>query len=152
MATAVELKEGDRFPVDRLGRELIGPAVVYFYPADFTAGCELEARTFNTLYDDFRAAGVEIFGVSTQDDDSHAGFSNECGLHFPLVADPDGDLTGRLGLLKQYGEHGAFARRVTFLLDAEGTVRRIWHVDDIPAHPGEVLEVARGLAEAEAGA
>jgi peroxiredoxin Q/BCP len=150
VATAAALKVGDPFPVEKLGRQLDGPAVVYFYPADFTRGCELEARTFNTLYDDFRAAGVEIIGVSTQDDDSHTAFTNECGLRFPLVADPDADLTGRLGLLKEYGEHGAFARRVTFLLDADGTIRRIWEVDDIPTHPGDVLETARGLADSGA--
>lgn len=150
MATAAGLKEGDRFPVEDLGRVLDGPAVVYFYPADFTRGCELEARTFNSLYDEFREAGVEIIGVSTQDDESHAGFANECGLRFPLVADPDADLTSRVGLLKHYGEHGEFARRVTFLLDADGIVRRSWDVDDIPAHPGEVLEAARGLADAGA--
>ncbi len=148
MATAAELEEGDRFPIEKLGRDLDGPAVVYFYPADFTRGCELEARTFNGLYDEFRAAGVEVIGVSTQDQQSHTDWSNECGLRFPLVADPDADLTGRLGLLKDYGEHGAFARRVTFLLDRDGVVRRIWSVEDIPAHPGEVLEAARELASA----
>ena len=147
MATVAALNVGDPFPVDKLGRELDGPAVVYFYPADFTRGCELEARGFNDLYDDFRAAGVEVIGVSTQDEESHAGFAAECGLRFPIVADPDADFTRRLGLLKQYGEHGEFAKRVTFLLAADGTVRRIWNVDDIPTHPGEVLEAARALAD-----
>jgi peroxiredoxin Q/BCP len=150
MATAPQtpqtLDVGDRFPVDKLGRPLEGPAVVYFYPADFTRACTIEAHAFNDLYDEFRALGLEVFGVSTQDEDSHTGFVGECGLRFPLVADPDAELTGGLGLLKQFGEHGEFARRVTFLLDKDGTVRKVWTVDDAAGHAAEVLEAARDLA------
>jgi thioredoxin-dependent peroxiredoxin len=145
MSTAATINKGDRFPVEDLGRELDGPAVVYFYPADFTRGCELEARTFNGLYDEFRAAGIEVIGVSTNTQESHDNWSNECALRFPLVADPDATLTGRLGLLKHYGEHGEFAARVTLLLDADGIVQRVWTVDDIGTHPAEVLEAAREL-------
>jgi peroxiredoxin Q/BCP len=146
VSATAKIEVGDRFPVDELGRELDGPAVVYFYPADFTSGCELEARTFNGLYDDFRTAGIEVIGVSTNSQESHDAWSNECGLRFPLVADPDADLTGRLGLMKQYGQHGEYAARVTFLLDADGVVRQMWTVEDIDSHPAEVLEAARALA------
>ena len=145
METAAGIQEGDRFPVEQLGRPLDGPAVVYFYPADFTPGCELEARNFNCLYEDFRQLGLEVLGVSTNTEESHADWSNECGLRFPLVADPNATLTGRLGLLKQYGEHGEFASRVTFLVDDDGSVRRVWRVEDIGSHAQEVLEAAREL-------
>jgi peroxiredoxin Q/BCP len=145
---AQQLDVGDRFPVEQLGHELDGPAVVYFYPADFTRGCTIEAHAFNDLYADFRALGVEVIGVSTQDEESHAGFTNECGLEFPLVADPDETLTRSLGLMKQYGEHGEWAARVTFLLDRDGTVRQLWRVEDVDTHAAEVLEAARALAAA----
>lgn len=133
------LKVGDRFPVDRLPTRPSGLAVVYFYPADNTPGCTIEARRFNDLYDEFREAGVEVIGVSTDSEESHAGFAEDCGLRFPLVSDEGASLTGSLGLLKQYGEHGTFAARVTFLLDADGIVRRIWEVTDPGVHPDEVL-------------
>ena len=48
-------------------------------------------------------------------------------------------LTGELDLLKDYGEYGMFARRVTFLLDADGVVQKVWDVTDAGAHPDEVL-------------
>ena len=51
------LDVGERFPVEKLPHPLDGPAVVYFYPADFTRGCTIEAQRFNDIYDDFRAAG-----------------------------------------------------------------------------------------------
>ena len=139
------LDVGDKFPVEQLGRTLDGPAIVYFYPADFTPGCELEARNFNGVYEEFRQIGVEVVGVSTNSAESHENWTQECGLRFPLVADPDAELTGRLGLMKQYGDYGEFAARVTFLLDGEGTVRRVWDVEDIDSHAAEALEAAREL-------
>jgi peroxiredoxin Q/BCP len=132
--------------VEVLPGTLQGPAVVYFYPKDATPGCELEARTFQSLSDEFRASGVQIFGVSTDDDESHDAFAQDCGLSFPLVPDPDGELTRSLGLMKDYGEYGHLAERVTLLLDRDGVVRRRWEVEDIGAHPHDALAAARELA------
>jgi peroxiredoxin Q/BCP len=133
------LEIGDRFPVEKLSVKLEGPAVVYFYPADLTPGCTMEAKAFNDRYDRFREAGYEVIGVSVDSDERHDEFRQECGLRFPLASDPGGELSGSLDLLKQYGEYGTMARRVTFLLDAEGVVQKVWDVKDAGAHPDEVL-------------
>ena len=138
------LEIGDHFPVEKLSVKPEGPAVVYFYPADLTPGCTMEAKAFNDNYDRFREAGYEVIGVSVDSDERHEEFRQECDLRFPLVSDEGAELTGSLGLLKEYGDHGTFARRVTYLLDADGTIQKIWDVTDAGAHPGEVLaEVAR---------
>jgi thioredoxin-dependent peroxiredoxin len=133
------LEVGDRFPVEQLPVKPAGPAVVYFYPEDLTPGCTMEAKGFNDRYDRFRAAGYEVIGVSLDSDERHDEFRRECGLRFPLVADAGGALAKKLDLLKDYGEHGVLARRVTFLLDADGIVQRVWEVADAGAHPEEVL-------------
>ncbi|MDQ2961340.1 MAG: redoxin domain-containing protein, partial [Candidatus Dormibacteraeota bacterium] len=44
---------------DLLGRR----TVMYFYPKDDTPGCTIEGREFTALLDDFRAAGVDVYGV-----------------------------------------------------------------------------------------
>src|SRR5262245_50602754 len=41
-----------------------GPVVVYFYPAAFTGGCNIEAHTFAENADKFSAAKTTIIGVS----------------------------------------------------------------------------------------
>jgi peroxiredoxin Q/BCP len=133
------LEVGDRFPVEKLSVRPEGPAVVYFYPADLTPGCTMEAKAFNDRYGRFRKAGYEVIGVSVDSDERHDKFRAECGLTFPLVSDVGAELTDSLGLLKQFGEHGAFARRVTYLLDSDSTVRKVWEVSDAGAHPEEVL-------------
>jgi peroxiredoxin Q/BCP len=118
-----------------------GPAVVYFYPEDLTPGCTMEAKGFNDRYARFREAGYEVIGVSLDSDERHDEFRQECGLDFPLVADTGAALTTELGLLKDYGEYGVLPRRVTFLLDADGVVERVWDVKDAAAHPEEVLAI-----------
>jgi peroxiredoxin Q/BCP len=138
------LEVGDRFPVEKLPVSVEGPAVVYFYPAALTPGCSLEAKEFNDRYDRFREAGYEVIGVSIDSPEKNAEFKSECGLAFPLVSDEGGALTSELDLMKQYGEHGSFARRVTYLLDRDGVVRRVWEVGEIAGHPEEVLEAVAG--------
>src|SRR3954454_11858133 len=110
------LDVGDRFPVEKLSVSPDGPAVVFFYPAALTAGCTMEAKGFNDRYQAFRDAGYEVIGVSTDPADRNAEFRSECGLDFPLVSDESAELTNELDLMKDYGEYGSFARRVTYLL------------------------------------
>jgi peroxiredoxin Q/BCP len=138
------LEVGDRFPVEKLPVQPEGPAVVYFYPEDLTPGCTIEAKRFNDHYDRFREAGYEVIGVSLDNDERHEEFRHECGLRFPLVADTEGTLTKEVDLLKDYGQYGWLARRVTFLLDVDGIVQQVWDVTDAGAHPDEVLAAITG--------
>jgi thioredoxin-dependent peroxiredoxin len=133
------LEAGDRFPVEKLSVRPEGPAVVYFYPADLTPGCTMEAKAFNDRYDAFRQAGYEVIGISVDSDEKHDEFRSECGLRFPLVADDGAELTKSLDLYKEYGDYGWFAARVTYLLDADAIVQKVWDVEDAGAHPEEVL-------------
>lgn len=137
----IKIAVGDRFPLEKIGAT--GPAVVYVYPKDSTSGCELESRGFNALYDEFKGLGVDVFGVSAGDDSTAAQFSSECGLSFKLVPSPE--VTEELGLLKDFGQYGILPRRITFLVGADGTVQKIWDVEDIQSHPGEVLAAAKSL-------
>jgi peroxiredoxin Q/BCP len=138
------LQVGDRFPVERLSTQPGGPAVVYFYPAALTPGCTVESKGFSDRYDRFRDAGYEVIGVSTDPAEKNAEFRETCSLVFPIHSDESGGLTTDLGLMKDYGDYGALARRVTFLLDADGVVQKVWDVTDAGAHPDEVLAAVEG--------
>lgn len=137
----IKIAVGDRFPIEKLGAT--GPAVVYVYPKDSTSGCELESRGFNTLYDDFKGLGVDILGVSAGNSDTASQFASECDLKFKLVPSPE--VVEELALLKDFGQYGVLPRRITFLVGKDGTVEKIWDVEDIQSHPGEVLAAARAL-------
>jgi peroxiredoxin Q/BCP len=141
---ALNLGEGDRFPVEQLDPQPSGPAVVYFYPRDLTAGCTLQAKRFNDLYDSFRDAGYEVIGVSVDSSEKHAEFVQECGLRFPLASDMGGKLSGNIGILMPAASgDDMVSQRVTFLLDGDGTIRKIWQVERglefAEANPQDVL-------------
>lgn len=72
-----------------------GPVVVYFYPAAFTRGCNIEAHTFATNKEKFDAAGATIIGVSTDSIARLNDFSSDpqyCAGKFPVASDADGSI------------------------------------------------------------
>ncbi len=135
------MRVGDRFPIEKLGLAIgDGPVVVYFYPRAGTEGCTLEAHEFNRYLPRLLEARVRLVGVSIDPEDANAQFAADCGLDFPLVCDEGGELTNQLGLMKNYGEYGDMAARVTVLVDENGVVQELWSVDDIRFHVQEVVE------------
>jgi len=78
-----------------------GPVVVYFYPAAYTGGCDLEAHTFAEMKDKFTAAGATIIGVSADDIERLKSFSSNpdyCAGKFPVASDEDGKIAASYGL------------------------------------------------------
>jgi thioredoxin-dependent peroxiredoxin len=94
------------------------PVVLYFYPAADTPGCTIEAKGFQNYLAEFAAKKVHVVGVSTDDCPAQKAFANKYSLHFPLIADSKKEVATKYGVLKPSGT----ARRVTFLIDAEGKV------------------------------
>jgi peroxiredoxin len=78
-----------------------GPVVLYFYPAAYTGGCDLEAHTFAELKDKFTAAGATIIGVSADDIQRLKSFSSNpdyCAGKFPVASDAGGKIAAMYGL------------------------------------------------------
>src|SRR3954452_24134404 len=111
------LEPGDRFPVEKLSVQPEGRAVIFFYPAALTPGCTMEAKGFNDRYQAFRDAGDEVIGVSTDQTDKNDEFRSECALDVPGDARHAQSLPSAVDLLKEYGDHGACARRVPYVVD-----------------------------------
>jgi len=113
-----------------------GPVVVYFYPAAYTGGCDLEAHTFATEKDKFTQAGATIIGVSADSLARLNQFSSDpkyCAGKFAVASDPDGKIAARYdlemvppqkGVTDVQGKtvtHGFFPR-TTFVIDREGKI------------------------------
>lgn len=97
------------------------PLVLYFYPKAGSPGCTRETEAFVRAYDDLRRAGVSVVGVSVDTTRAQALFSERCRVPFPLVADHDGSVARSYGVLGLLG----LARRVTFMVDADGAVLEV---------------------------
>lgn len=97
-----------------LARKLKDSALIlYFYPADFTQGCTKEACAIRDIHEDILSVGLEVIGISPQDEDSHRRFKEEHDLPFTLISDPD-----KIAV-KMYdadGPMGYGVRRITYLV------------------------------------
>jgi thioredoxin-dependent peroxiredoxin len=72
-----------------------GPVVVYFYPAAFTGGCNLQAHTFAEEHDKFVAAGASVIGVSLDSIARLNDFSADpkyCAGKLPVASDAKGEI------------------------------------------------------------
>ena len=122
-------------------RDLRGqPVVLYFYPEDDTPGCTREACAFRDDTDAFRRAGTVVLGVSVQDPSSHRAFRHKYGLSFDLIADPDKRITKSYGALGLVG----LAKRVTYVIGADGRILAAYRRLDPGSHSKEALRILSG--------
>lgn len=118
------------------------PVVLYFYPKDDTPGCTKEACSFRDDYTVYADAGVVIIGVSPDTAKSHAKFKGKYNLPFTLLADAGHkicDLYGVWGRKKFMGREYDGVFRTTFLIGADGIIRRIFPNVKPDGHSAEVL-------------
>ena len=114
--------------------------VLYFYPKDDTPGCTVEACGLRDEYQKIRELNAEVLGVSVDNTDSHQKFTNKFNLPFPLVADPDKSITKSYGVLN---DKSGNARRVTFIIDEQGKIAKIFETVKPDQHPQEVLDALK---------
>jgi peroxiredoxin Q/BCP len=100
--------------------------VLYFYPADFTAGCTAQACSFRDSYAAITAYDAIIVGVSHDSAESHRSFKEKHHLSYPIITDPDGrleqlyDVKSSLPLIRP---------RVTYVIDKAGVIRTAFRHD-----------------------
>ena len=122
------------------------PLVLYFYPKDDTSGCTREAQDFTALAADFAAAGVKVVGVSRDSEKSHEKFIGKYDLKVALASD-EGAISEAFGTWVEksmYGRKYMGMERATFLIGADGTVRKAWRKVKVPGHAAAVLKAAAG--------
>ena len=129
---------------DRRGSKV----VLYFYPKASTPGCTQEGQDFRDLHEQFKAAGAVLVGASRDSVKAQENFKAKYEFPFPLLSDRDETLCNRFGVLKDKNMYGKKVRgieRSTFLIDADGVLRREWRGVKVPGHAEEVLEAVRAL-------
>jgi peroxiredoxin Q/BCP len=157
--TKLKVKEGDKFPVVSLGaaqidklklkdaktvsiKDLKGKTVViFFYPKALTKGCTIESCGFRDIAKEF-PENVVVIGASADDLNLQQKFIDEHMLPFPLLTDTKQELIKELGILSP---KGPVPQRVTFVIDKEGKIAKIYEKVDPAKHPKEVLEYVKTL-------
>lgn len=121
-----------------------GPLILYFYPADFTPGCTKEACSIRDIHNDIQSVGLQVAGISPQDEDSHRRFREEHDLPFTLLSDPE------KVAIKMYDVDGPFSvgvRRATFLINQERKIQDAVMADVRIGRHQEFIEKAVILRE-----
>jgi peroxiredoxin Q/BCP len=141
----MDVKEGQQFPAFRLkaddGKEVSlsdlkgKKSVIYFYPKDDTPGCTKEACSFRDNINSFKSLGVPVFGISVDNIESHKKFKSKYSIPFTLLSDSDKTVVTKLGIKSLLG----IASRVTFIIDENGKILKIYPKVSPDKHAEEIL-------------
>ena len=126
---------------DFLGKKV----VLYFYPADDTPGCTIEACNLRDNYADLKKAGFVILGVSPDDTKSHKKFEEKYELPFTLLEDPGKKIINEYGVWGEknmYGKKYMGLLRTTFLIDEKGVIMKVFKKPKTKIHSEEILKAA----------
>jgi len=147
------LKIGDKIPsftsIDSKGDsfdiiEYIGkPLVIYFYPKDDTPGCTIQACTFRDKYEDFKALGAEVIGISSDSLKSHQKFASRYKLPFILLSDFDKKIRTQFGVPNDF--LGLIPGRATYVIDKKGVVQLIFDSTSAKIHIEKALEILKTI-------
>ncbi len=124
--------------------------VLYFYPRDDTPGCTIEAIDFSDLDDEFARLKTVVLGVSMDDCVSHGAFRDKHGLAVQLLADMEGEVCSRYGVLHEKEHEGnkrICIQRSTFIIDRKGVLKHAMYGVRPRGHAAEVLDLVKGIAK-----
>src|SRR6185295_17435027 len=124
------------------------PVVLYFYPADDTPGCTREACAFRDRSAELKKLGAKVFGVSPDDVSSHMRFKVKFKLNFPLLADLDHSVAEKFGAWREknmYGKKKMGIVRSTFIIGADGILKKVWRSVKVDGHDAAVIEAIKAL-------
>ena len=109
--------------------------VVYFFPKADTPGWTKEACGFRDAFSEYEKANITVFGISYDSPKSLSAFKKKYNLPFTLLSDRD-----KLAA-KAYGTKSRlWAKRVTFVIDGEGKIEKIYKKMNVNTHAGKILD------------
>ena len=146
------LKIGDKIPnfsaKDAHGNDfdsqtIIGkqPVVIYFYPKDETRVCTEQACSFRDQYEDFKALGAEVIGISSDSVTSHKKFANRYELPFLLLSDENKKLRKLFGVPNDL--LGLIPGRVTYVANKEGIILLVFNSMSGKIHIENALDILK---------
>lgn len=155
---AAALKPGDKAPMfnaagypsgDPVNLSLAealkkGPVVLYFFPAAYTKGCNLEASLFSQAVDQFKANKATVIGITAGNTDRLATFSKDtehCAGKFAVAADPGAKIA------KQYDAvltmKPDWSDRTSYVIAPNGQILHAYSKLDPTEHVSETLAAVK---------
>ncbi len=117
--------------------------VLYFYPKDDTPGCTKEACAFRDNLPKFDKLNVEVLGVSVDNQKKHKKFADKYELSFKLLVDEEKIIVQKYkvwGLKKMMGREYMGTNRVTYIIDENGKIMKVYPKVKPEKHAEEILQ------------
>ena len=127
------------------------PAILAFYPADWSPVCGDQMAVYNQVLQEFRNHDAELVGISVDSAWCHRAFAEARHLHFPLLADfePKGAVARQYGA---YRDREGVCERALFVIDRGGVI--FWsYLSPVAVNPGAdgILDALDRLDKQEKG-
>ncbi len=122
--------------------------MLYFYPKDDTPGCTKEACDLRDNFGRLGKHNLRVLGVSPDSSESHARFGKKYGLPYTLLSDPEQKLANAYGVWQKklnYGREYMGIVRSTFLVGADGLIKKAYRSVKVPGHVDAILTDAQAL-------
>lgn len=114
------------------------PLVIYFYPKNDTPGCTKEACMFRDSYEDFKALGAEVIGISSDSEKSHQRFTSKYALPFILLADTQNKVRKLFGINGSL--FGFLPGRETYVVDKQRKIIMVFNDINATQHKQRALK------------
>ena len=123
-----------------------GPVVLYFFPKAFTKGCTLEARAFSEAADEFKKAGAQVIGMSSDDLTTLKRFSvEECRNAFPVATATRPMINGYDVAMPVVNRVKTMTDRTSYVIAPDGRVAFVHSDMDWSEHVQKTLAAVKAL-------
>jgi peroxiredoxin (alkyl hydroperoxide reductase subunit C) len=106
------------------------PSLIVFMPYPHTPTCESEACEIRDNWDSFEKFGANVVMITTHAIPTNRNWAEAKGFNFPILSDywPHGEVSRAY---ETFDETFGYAKRTTYVLDAEGVIREVIASDQL---------------------
>ena len=110
--------------------------VLWFYPKADTPGCTMEGQGFRDDFKKFEEKGVQVFGVSLDNEKDNKAFAEKYSFPYPLLCDVNKDIALAYHAIKN--SEDSHAARITYVIDGDGKILESIESVDTKTHSNDL--------------
>ena len=116
--------------------------LLWFYPKASTPGWTTEGQELRDEFQNFQDKNTVILGMSADSVKSQKNFCEKQNFPFSLVSDPDKSTIRKyqaIGMKKMYGREYEGIFRISYLINTDGIIQKVYEKVKPKDHAKEVL-------------
>lgn len=135
----LENQEGNSVSLDLLKGKVV---ILWFYPKASTPGWTVEGQGFRDELKNFSDLNCVIIGASADPVKKQKNFFSKQSFNFDLLSDESHEMLknyGVWGKKKFMGKEYMGISRVTYIIDTEGTIKKVYDKVNTKTHAQDIL-------------